>query len=153
MATPSTSTTDDEKSGLWFLDLSSGNPSVGLDLPVLPEGWQYEGWAVINGTPVTTGTFNSVSGADASAPFSGTMSTPPFPGEDFITNAPTGLDFPTDLSGGMAVISIEPSPDNSPAPFLLKPLVASIPESAADHVTYNLTNNSSNTNPGGTVSR
>ena len=34
----------------------------------------------------------------------------------------------TDLRNGMAVISVEPSPDNSPMPFELKPLVDTIVE-------------------------
>jgi hypothetical protein len=73
---------------------------------------------------------------DDADPFSSTMPGPPFPGEDFLVNAPAGLTFPTDISGGTAVISIEPDPDNSADPFLLKPLVGAIPNPAADHVTY-----------------
>lgn len=49
-----------------------------------------------------------------------------------------GLNFPTGLSGGKAVISVEPDPDNSPDPFVLKPLVADIPMSATDHETYEM---------------
>ncbi|MDZ4806823.1 MAG: anti-sigma factor [Bacteroidota bacterium] len=138
LATPTTITTADELSGLWFLSLTGGSPAVGLSLPTLPTGWKYEGWALISGKPVSTGVFISGTGADATAPFSGTSMAPPFPGEDFINNAPSGLTFPTNLSGGLAVISVEPFPDNSAAPFLLKPLVGNIPSPAADHVTYNL---------------
>lgn len=127
-----------EESGLWFLDNSSGSPMSGLNLPTLPAGWRYEGWAVINGSPVSTGTFTSASGVDAAAQFSGTSSGPSFPGEDFLMNAPAGLTFPTDLRGGLSVISIEPYPDNSAAPFLLKPLVHTIPMSAAVHTVYNM---------------
>ena len=60
LATPTNGADTDEKSGIWFLDLSSGSPAVGLDLPTLPAGWKYEGWTVINGVPVTSGTFTSV---------------------------------------------------------------------------------------------
>ena len=141
LATPTDGNDQDENSGLWFLDLSSGAPAVGLDLPTLPAGWKYEGWAVINGMPVTTGTFTSVSAVDDSAPYSGSAGGPPFPGEDFLNNAPMGLTFPTDLAGGTAVISIEPDPDNSPNPFTLKPLVKMIPSNAVDHVTYTLDQN------------
>ena len=151
LATPTSSETDDEYSGIWFLDLAGGSPQVGLQLPMLPAGWAYEGWAVIDGTPVTTGTFLSASVADDSSPFSGPMPGPPFPGEDFLVNAPSGLSFPTDLSGGTAVISIEPVPDNSPAPFLLKPLVGAIPSDAVDHTTYSLDANLSF--PTGTATR
>lgn len=132
LATPTDMDDSNEASGIWFLDNSSGAPEVGLDLPILPKGWAYEGWAVIDGTPVSTGTFTSVTGQDDSAVFSGAGG-PPYPGEDFLQNAPAGLSFPTDLSGGKAVISIEPVPDNSPAPFVLKPLVGDIPADAPVH--------------------
>ena len=141
LATPTDGMNTNENSGIWFLDLASGMPGVGLTLPVLPAGWIYEGWAVINGIPVSSGTFTNVSAADNAAPYSGALSGPPFPGEDFLMNAPAGLTFPTDLSGGMGVISVEPVPDNSPAPFLLKPLIGSIPASAVDHTTYPMNKN------------
>ncbi len=59
LATPTNGANTDENSGIWFLDLSSGSPAQGLFLPTLPDGWKYEGWTVIDGTPVTTGTFTS----------------------------------------------------------------------------------------------
>ena len=152
LATPTTAATTDELSGVWFLSLMTGSPTVGLSLPVLPNGWKYEGWALIGGKPVTTGIFTMATGADAAAPYSGTSAGPPFPGEDFIMNAPPGTVFPTNLSGGLAVISVEPFPDNSPAPFLLKPLVGNIPNPAMDHVTYNMALNTSSF-PAGTATR
>lgn len=141
LATPTNGPDTDEKSGIWFLDLSSGSPAVGLNLPTLPAGWKYEGWTVINGVPVTSGTFTSVNVIDDADPFSSTQPGPPFPGEDYLVNAPMGLTFPTNLAGGTAVISIEPFPDNSPNPFTLKPLIKMIPNDAADHVTYTLDKN------------
>jgi hypothetical protein len=154
LATPTTSATDDEKSGVWFLDISSGMPMTGLDLPSLPSGWKYEGWAVVNGMPVSSGTFSMTDMMDDAAPFSGTDGGgPPFPGEDFVMNAPAGLSFPTDLSGGVVVISIEPSPDNSPDPFAFKPLVGQVPSGAEDHKTYEMTDNVGGSFPSGTVSR
>lgn len=141
LATPTNGENTNENSGIWFLDLSSGTPSVGLDLPTLPAGWKYEGWTVINGVPVTTGTFTSVTAVDDADPFSSTQPGPPFPGEDFLVNAPMGLTFPTNLAGGTAVISIEPDPDNSPNPFTLKPLVKMIPADVVDHVTYPMDKN------------
>ncbi len=143
LATPTDGMNNNEKSGVWFLDLSSGSPAQGLQLPTLPTGWEYEGWAVINGKPVTTGRFTSGNGPDQSAPYSGPLPAPPFPGEDFLRNAPSGLTFPTDLSGSTVVITIEPSPDDSPAPFTLKPLLGNIPTSAVDHVTYSMSNQAS----------
>ncbi len=154
LATPTTNDMNDERSGVWFLDPSGAMPVPTLNLPDLPAKWVYEGWAVIDGTPVSTGRFSSVSGADQSAPFSGTDNPgPPFPGEDFIMNAPAGLTFPVDLSGMPIVISIEPDPDNSPAPFALKPLFATAPANAATHSTHDLNNQVSSNFPAGTVSR
>ena len=45
------------------------------------------------------------------------------------------------LSGGTAVITIEPQPDNSPAPFTLKPLVGSIGSAVGGANPYTMTNN------------
>lgn len=153
LATPTTTTTDDDLSGLWFLDPTGASPVSSLELPSLPSGWKYEGWSVIDGMPITSGTFSSLTGADDSAPFSG-MDTdgPPFPGEDYIKNAPSGLSFPTDLSGGTIVISIEPSPDNSPDPFVFKPLVGGVPSSAQPMTLYDMMSNVSSF-PAGSVSR
>ena len=72
LATPTDGEGNNEKSGIWFLSLAAGAPTVGLTLPTLPQGWAYEGWAVIGGKPVTTGRFTAATGADQSAPFSGT---------------------------------------------------------------------------------
>ncbi len=152
LATPTNGANNDEKSGIWFLDINSGSPTAGLSLPTLPDGWIYEGWVVVAGKPVTTGKFSSVSGSDLASPFSGSQQSPPFPGEDFLENAPASLTFPIDLSGAKAVISIEPVPDNSDAPFLLKPLLGDIPANAADHKVYTMNNIASGTNPTGSVS-
>lgn len=158
LATPTNGGDTDENSGIWFLDLATGSPTVGLTLPTLPDGWVYEGWTVINGQPVTTGKFTNVMATDMADPYSGSEPLPDvngsdgfFPGEDFLMNAPSGLNFPTDIAGGKAVISIEPSPDNSEAPFTLKPLVHDIPASAIDHTVYNMMQNLSF--PSGSVSR
>jgi hypothetical protein len=158
LATPTDGPDTNEKSGIWFLDLATGSPTEGLRLPELPDGWKYEGWVVIDGQPVTSGTFVNTKATDDSDPFSGDMPLPDvngidgfFPGEDYLMNAPGGLNFPTDLAGGTAVISIEPYPDNSPDPFTLKPLVHNIPASAEDHVVYDMGQNLNF--PTGTVSR
>ncbi len=136
LATPSNGNDTDEFSGVWFLDPSG--PSESLTLPTLPAGWVYEGWAVIDGVPVSTGTFLSAAGADSGEPFGGPDGTPPFPGEDFLLNAPDGVTFPTDLREVPIVISVEPYPDDAPTPFVLKPLVGMAPADAADHVLYDL---------------
>lgn len=125
-----TGTPEEMYSGIWFLNNSTGSPVAGLELPELEAGWKYEGWVVIDGTPLSTGTFTSVTGSDEGSPFSGTNPGPPFPGEDFLNSAPSGLQFPVDIRGKVAVISIEPFPDNSVTPFTLKPLAGPIPADA-----------------------
>ena len=152
MATPTDGADTNENSGVWFLDPGAG-PGAGLSLPTLPAGWVYEGWAVIDGSPVTTGTFTSVSDFDDSDPYSGTEAGPPFPGEDFLNNAPSGVTFPTDLRGATIVVSVEPVPDNSSNPFTLKPLVGMTPADAIDHTLLAMDNNASATNPTGTATK
>ncbi|WP_426429624.1 anti-sigma factor [Winogradskyella sp. HB-48] len=108
--------------GVWFG--TPGMPPVpNFVLPTLPAGWAYEGWVVGDSGPLSTGTFTAFNSADSLAPFSGTAGGPPVPGEDFFENAPTGETFPLDVRGRTVVISVEPVPDDSPAPFVLKPLV------------------------------
>ncbi|WP_221409149.1 anti-sigma factor [Reichenbachiella versicolor] len=138
-------------SGIWFLNNESMPMVAGLDLPELAAGWKYEGWVVIDGVPVSTGTFTAVDEADDASPHSD--GGPAFPGEDFLTDAPSTLTFPTDIRGGAAVISIEPSPDNSAAPFALKPLLHSIPEDAAAGTVLTMGNNTNASFPSGTVTR
>lgn len=141
IATPTTADTTDELSGVWFVNPGTGSAS--LDLPALPTGWIYEGWGVINGEPVSTGRFTNPSAADQSSIYSGTLAGPSFPGEDFVSNAPAGLSFPTNLSGMTIAISVEPVPDNSPAPFFFKPLVGAVPTNVSPGVLQNLNNNTS----------
>lgn len=122
LATPSNGDEPTANQGIWFLDPTGAAPVATLSLPELPAGWAYEGWIVGAEGPVSTGTFTDVAAADSDAggATAGPMATPPFPGQDFIDPA-------TDLAmGHMAVISIEPSPDDSPAPFQLKPLGGAI---------------------------
>lgn len=142
LATPTDMDMTNEASGVWFLDNSSGSPMTGLDLPTLSPGWKYEGWAVINGTPISTGTFTDASMADdnaATSIFKGDAGNGPgYPGEDYLQNAPAGFTFPTDLKGATIVISVEPSPDDSAAPFTLKPLAHMVPATAADHTAINM---------------
>ncbi|WP_299891766.1 anti-sigma factor [uncultured Lacinutrix sp.] len=140
LATPTDNDMTNESSGVWFLNNSGTAPVAGLSLPTLQPGWKYEGWAVIDGTPLSTGTFTNVAATDDLAPYSGPVALPMpngtdgfFPGEDFLLNAPTGMTFPVDLKGKTIVISVEPSPDNSPAPFTLKPLAHVVPATAMDH--------------------
>tara|TARA_R110001606_G_scaffold246806_1_gene394871 strand:+ start:845 stop:1720 length:876 start_codon:yes stop_codon:yes gene_type:complete len=137
LATPTDTDDTNESSGVWFLDNSNSPTIAGLTLPTLNDGWHYEGWVVLNGIPVSTGTFLDASKADdnaATSPFKGASGNgPDFPGEDYLVGSAAGVDFPTDLKGATIVISVEPSPDDSPLPFTLKPLAQIIPTDAMNH--------------------
>ncbi|APY09112.1 hypothetical protein BWZ20_12715 [Winogradskyella sp. J14-2] len=111
-----------DENGVWF-GTPGMPPTPNFVLPTLPAGWAYEGWVVGDSGPLSTGVFTAFNSADNAAPFSGPAGGPPVPGEDFFENAPTGETFPLDVRGRTVVISVEPVPDDSPAPFVLKPLV------------------------------
>jgi hypothetical protein len=139
LATPTDSVSGDENSGLWFMDLSTGISLNGLSLPALPSGWAYEGWVRINNIYVPTGKFTSANAADDANKYGSTWSSPAYPGEDFLLNPPTGLSFPTDLSGQYVMVTVEPagtyvSNPTGPSPFRI--LQANITSNAESHVTY-----------------
>ncbi|MFT6628414.1 MAG: hypothetical protein ACJA1R_001675 [Flavobacteriales bacterium] len=116
LATPTTMAMEDFAQGIWYLDPANG-PAASLSLPELPSGWVYEGWVVGADGPVSTGRFSAAMGmdSDGAGATAGPDGAPPFPGQDFIDPA-------VSLIGYTAVISVEPQPDDSPAPFALKPL-------------------------------
>ena len=148
LATPTDGTgpAENERSGIWWTDIPRAQS---LFLPTLTAGWVYESWAVIDGVPVTGGTFTDPFAADDAAPFSGPEPGPPLVGEDYLVNAPDGLTFPRDLRSQVAVISVEPVPDDSPAPFAIKPLIGGIPADAEDHVVYDQLNAAADSLPTG----
>ncbi|MGY5351153.1 anti-sigma factor [Wenyingzhuangia sp. IMCC45533] len=126
-----------DENGIWF-GTPGAPPTAGLkDMPELEttSGWRYEGWVVVDGKPLSTGTFTKFDERDAENLFSGIENAgPPIPGEDFFLNAPDGFTFPLVLNGDgttMTVISLEPFPDNSVKPFSIKPLVSTIEKDAA----------------------
>lgn len=137
--------------GVWFG--TPGMPPVpNFSLPVLPAGWAYEGWVVGDSGPITTGTFTAFDARDSFDDFSETAQPgPPVPGEDFFINAPAGETFPLDVRGRTVVISVEPVPDNSPAPFAIKPLVGTAGQETAP-ATHNFGQNLGSL-PSGTVTR
>jgi len=138
LETPSTpDNADDYNNGIWWL---------GIDVPSLPPGWQYEGWVVVGGVPMSTGTFTAggAPDSDGAGPTAGIGATPMAPGQDLI-------DPPVDLIGATAVISIEPVPDDSAMPFLLKPLVDADIEDVGPGVSQAMTNQAADNSPTGTV--
>ncbi len=122
---------DNDEAGVWFLSMASGSPAPSLELPALPEGWVYEGWAVTQGVPLTTGRFTEATGADQASPYSD--GGPPFPGEDFLFDLPESITGPVDLTDGAStiVISVEPDIDGidptGDGPFAIKPLALAVP--------------------------
>lgn len=118
--------------GVWF-GVPGAPPTPDFVLPTLPAGWAYEGWVIGEAGPISTGTFTAFNTMDSGNLLSGTLSNagPPVPGEDFFNNAPTGETFPLDVRGRMVVISVEPVPDDSAAPFALKPLVGTAGQATA----------------------
>jgi hypothetical protein len=144
-----------DENGVWF-GLPGMPPAPNLTLPTLPTGWTYEGWVIGASGPLSTGTFTAFNVVDdnagAATSFSGTEKIgPQLPGEDFFNNAPMGETFPLDIRGRTVVISVEPVPDNSPAPFLLKPLVGMAGQDTAP-ATYDFVLNAASF-PTGSVSR
>jgi len=117
--TPTNDIDTDEMSGVWFTNLDHTTP--GLEpLPVLPDGWIYEGWVYHDGYYLSTGRFSENIGSDNSCTYynCGSTGAPDFPGEDFLTNAPEGLEFPFDLAfGDTVMVSLEPEND----PYLSRP--------------------------------
>lgn len=104
-------------------------------LPTLPAGWAYEGWVVTAAGPVTTGRFLTPNGADSDGggPTAGPLAGPPRPGQDFINP-------PMNLVGATIAITVEPQPDNSPAPFRIRPLTDEVVDDIAPPTTQELAN-------------
>mmetsp|Transcript_19407 Transcript_19407/g.21583 ORF Transcript_19407/g.21583 Transcript_19407/m.21583 type:complete len:340 (+) Transcript_19407:41-1060(+) len=130
LATPSSADTTDDCMGIWMFDPAAADPK-GINLPVAPAGFTYEGWVLntadTNAVPTSFGTFDDPNTADSdgAGPTAGNVTTgiPPYPGSDFI-NPALAIDLCTDYR---VIISVEPKPDLNPAaPFFLKPLYADI---------------------------
>ncbi|AZQ43339.1 anti-sigma factor [Nonlabens ponticola] len=142
-----------DEAGVWF-GSPGMPPTANLDLPELPEGWVYEGWVIGDSGPLSTGTFTDFGDRDDDNGFSGTENNagPPVPGEDFFNNLPNGESLPFSVVGRNVVISLEPVPDNSPAPFTLKPLFATAGAATAP-ASQNFQNYVQQSFPRGTVRR
>jgi len=154
LATPSDNEMypDNNDQGVWYLSMPG--PMAGLmGLPDLGSSWTYEGWAVdVSGgspMPYSTGTFASGEGADSDE--AGCMGGgPAFPGQDF-TEYHCGPVLDLDSGDFALVISIEPVPDNNPAPFQFKPLAGMVPTDALENG-GDLGNQTADTFPSGVAS-
>jgi len=141
LASPTDEDPEDELSGIWFMDPSTDPVGPGLLLPDAPEGWGYESWVVLDGQTLSMGKFAYPDVADSANTYSGGLSAPSFPGEDFLTSAPAGLTFPTDLSGASIFVTLEPWAEwdaDAEAPFFLRILEAQIPNEAAYQTLYDM---------------
>jgi hypothetical protein len=157
LATPTDGEGTNETAGIWFLEAGAGGMRPSLQLPALPKaGWIWEGWAVVENQPLTSGRFRSSSGADRASPFSGPTPGPPFPGEDYLRRLPSGVTAPANLADGdsMVVLTIEPDLNGADptgaGPFSIKPLAVRIPAGTADHKSIRLSRDLS-TVPSATV--
>jgi hypothetical protein len=153
LATPSDDpmNPDNNDQGIWWLTMPGPDPGF-LNLPDIGPNWTYEGWVVDTAgrvTPYSTGTFSEASGfdSDMAGPMGGG---PPFPGQDFVDYQGGPV---LDLDSGVfvAVVSIEPVPDNLPGPFMFKPLAGMIPTDGVGMPGIDMTNQVLPTFPTGTA--
>ena len=159
--TSETGNNGNDQNGVWFgIPNPDTPPSPTFEnMPALTamSGWRYEGWIVVDGNPISTGTFYAFNMRDSGNPYSGTEfnAGPPVPGEDFFikTDSAPDVDFPIDVRGNTVVVSLEPYPDNDPAPFVLKPLTSNVADDAATAPTTHNMTFSTDTFPTGSVTR
>lgn len=104
--------------GVWFMLAGQQEPGL-FGLQPAPDGWVYEGWAKLGDTLLSTGRFASPDGADQGNPYSGMLSAPPYPGEDFLLNSPRSGLFPYEFqTTDTIMVTVEPVDDPLPAtPF------------------------------------
>ncbi|MFN0150287.1 MAG: hypothetical protein ACKVU1_06185 [bacterium] len=129
--------TTDFDSGIWFYKESRSEEigdSTTLALPVLRDGWVFEGWVarISTGEAYSTGRFLStfdsdhdLAGATAGPDGidinqDGRGDGPLFPGQEFV-RVSGGIPGLLDLDGGdfRVFVTIEPGLDNDPGPFIL----------------------------------
>jgi hypothetical protein len=136
--TTPTDSFDNNLSGVWFVDSLSraGGPIAGLNLPLLYDGWTYEGLVLVNSDTLSIGTFSNPETADDSSKYNGSGTGFPFPGEDFLLNPPPGLTFPLDLSSAQVIVTFKLNIKNST--FATKLLEATVPAGVQANTTHPL---------------
>jgi hypothetical protein len=143
LSTPTDQDETNELLGVWFVNPNTDPDSASVDLPEPTSGWIYEGWVEVGGQALSMGKFTHANLPDSTSAFSGPEDPPPFPGEDFLVNPPTGLTFPLELSGASVFITAEPGNDSDPdsdQPFFLRLLEGQVPLEPVTLTGYNLTN-------------
>lgn len=133
LATPTNRNTGNLNSGIWLVkrtDTASNTPPLtrnlepGLVMSLPPRGWIYNGWILTdlrNAVWLQTGRFQAINQPDLQQRYGLTVGEPyPFPGEDFLAQAPTGLTFPLGLTSTgerELVVSLEPESLSLSKPF------------------------------------
>lgn len=135
--TPTNGPDTAEGSGLWSMD-TDGEPL--LQLPPLNNIYAWEHYMVIDGQILSMARFASPDLPDFINPFSGPLLAPPFPGEDFLFNAPSGIVFPADLEGAHLLLTLEPIFDDTIGPSQLVVLEAFLPAGLQGGEIIELTN-------------
>jgi hypothetical protein len=129
LATPTDADTSNERSGVWFMQ-NIEPPIQGLTLKYAPSGWLYEGWAWHNNTWLSTGKFASPGLSDDFSGYSNGPG-PGYPGEDFLTNPPSGW---TIEPGDSVLLTLEPNPDPEDSPFVVRLLGHQVQSPEFQHV-------------------
>ena len=122
--TPTDGPGTNETSGLWAL---GADDSPSLSLPQVTQAFRYEAFVVINGIAASMGRIAGTAAPDSGNPFSGEQPAPQVPGEDFLFNAPAGLNFPVDLSRSRVLLTLEPTVDDTAGPSQLVVLETILP--------------------------
>lgn len=154
LATPTSASTADETSGLWFMAACGAEPAPTLALPPLPSapyGWMYEPVVtdanVTDAAPVFLGTFTHGDGPDADAGgcAAGPLAAPAVPGADFVAdNGVCVLGEPLlpafDSGTWAVVLDVAPAGGTSPL-YGIKPLqLGAIPAGTTPCASVTLTN-------------
>ena len=140
VATPTDGPNTNEESGIWFVNLTGGPPGRGLRTTIPIRGWKYQAWTEFDGIIVDMGVITHHSRPDESSLYSGTLPGYNYPGEDFLTNAPPGLDFPISVISAVVFVTLEPNPDPDPTPSQFVLFSGRVPENVQANETYNLAN-------------
>ncbi|MHB0977432.1 MAG: hypothetical protein ACYC1U_09610 [Candidatus Aquicultorales bacterium] len=117
------------KNGVWFVRLAGDSIEKGLEIPNAPKGWYYEGWlSKGENKALRMGLFTKSDEADDFNGYSPSVPPPNFPGENFLQNAPSGYEFPLDVSGSDVWIALEPKVDTGDSPFPMKLFEKQLPD-------------------------
>lgn len=144
LLTPTDDDPENERSGVWFVEVTGENPAAGLSLPALEEGntgWEFEGWVEVGDILLSTGKFMDPGLPDSEDLHGDQGDGLAFPGQDFLLNPPAGTEFPLDLAGALLFVTMEPGGQlevdpAAPSPFRI--FQSRIPQGALAGTTYGI---------------